>query len=204
MHKGLSREKIVLAAIEVLQKKGFESFSLRALAESLNVKASSLYKHFKSMDELTVAVALKVYEEFDVLQEEAVVQARTRQEAMTALATAYKEFANAHPSFYHLLLVLPQMERQELERVTAIIYAPILRAVNMYKLDDETRAHWTHIYMATVVGFMVGKGAGLSSCSKVNTSTSFRLAIRNIISALESLEQEQRAKASFLQEDDGN
>ena len=88
MHKGLSREKIVLAAIEVLQKKGFESFSLRALAESLNVKASSLYKHFKSMDELTVAVALKVYEEFDVLQEEAVVQARTRQEAMMALATA--------------------------------------------------------------------------------------------------------------------
>ena len=32
MHKGLSREKIVLAAIEVLQKNGFASFSLRALA----------------------------------------------------------------------------------------------------------------------------------------------------------------------------
>ena len=204
MHKGLSREKIVLAAIEVLQKKGFESFSLRALAESLNVKAASLYKHFKSMDELTVAVALKVYEEFDVLQEEAVVQARTRQEAMMALATAYKEFANAHPSFYHLLLVLPKMERQELERVTAIIYAPILRAVNMYKLDDETRAHWTHIYLATVVGFMVGKGAGLSNCSLVNTSNSFRLAIRNIISALESLEREQMARASYLQVDNAN
>ena len=131
MHKGLSREKIVLAAIEVLQKNGFASFSLRALAESLNVKAASLYKHFKSMDELTVAVALKVYEEFDVLREEAVAQAKTRQEAMLALAMAYKEFAYAHPSFYHLLLVLPKMDKQELELVTARIYAPIIEAINM-------------------------------------------------------------------------
>ena len=201
MHKGLSREKIVLAAIEVLQKNGFASFSLRALAESLNVKAASLYKHFKSMDELTVAVALKVYEEFDVLREEAVAQAKTRQEAMLALAMAYKEFAYAHPSFYHLLLVLPKMDKQELELVTARIYAPI---INMYKLEDEAKAHWTHIYMATVVGFMVGKGSGLSSCSHVNTSASFRLAIRNIISALESLEREQIARASYLQEDNAN
>ena len=196
MHKGLSREKIVLAAIEVLQKNGFASFSLRALAESLNVKAASLYKHFKSMDELTVAVALKVYEEFDVLREEAV--------AMLALAMAYKEFAYAHPSFYHLLLVLPKMDKQELELVTARIYAPIIEAINMYKLDDEAKAHWTHIYMATVVGFMVGKGSGLSSCSHVNTTMSFRLAIRNIISALESLEREQLARASYLQEDNAN
>ena len=199
MHKGLSREKIVLAAIEVLQKNGFASFSLRALAESLNVKAASLYKHFKSMDELTVAVALKVYEEFDVLREEAVAQAKTRQEAMLALAMAY-----AHPSFYHLLLVLPKMDKQELELVTARIYAPIIEAINMYKLDDEAKAHWTHIYMATVVGFMVGKGSGLSSCSHVNTTMSFRLAIRNIISALESLEREQLARASYLQEDNAN
>ena len=204
MHKGLSREKIVLAAIEVLQKNGFASFSLRALAESLNVKAASLYKHFKSMDELTVAVALKVYEEFDVLREEAVAQAKTRQEAMLALAMAYKEFAYAHPSFYHLLLVLPKMDKQELELVTARIYAPIIEAINMYKLDDEAKAHWTHIYMATVVGFMVGKGSGLSSCSHVSTSASFRLAIRNIISALESLEWEQIARASYLQEDNAN
>ena len=204
MSKGLTKEKIVSAAIEILRRNGRENFSLRVLAESLEVKAASLYKHFENMDELILAVSLKVYEEFDEQQRETVAKAKTRQEAMLALATAYKEFAYAHPSFYHLLLVLPRMEQQEVERVAAIIYAPIMQAVNMYQLDDETKAHWTHIYFATVLGFMVGKGAGLSNCSLVNTSNSFRLAIRNIISALESLEREQMARASYLQVDNAN
>ena len=68
MSKGLTREKIVSAAIEILRRNGRENFSLRVLAESLEVKAASLYKHFENMDELILAVSLKVYEEFDEQQ----------------------------------------------------------------------------------------------------------------------------------------
>ena len=204
MHKGLTREKIVLAAKEILQRDGFEGFSLRVLAESLEVKAASLYKHFENMDELTVAVALKVYEEFDEQQRGAVDKAKTRQEALLALAMAFREFADVHPSFYQLLLTLPKLKEEQLNEVAAKLYAPVLQVISLYKLDEEAKAHWTYIYMATVVGFMVGKGSGMASCSVVNASASFRLAIRNIISALESLEQEQLARASFLKEDSAN
>lgn len=204
MHKGLTREKIVLAAKEILQRDGFEGFSLRVLAESLEVKAASLYKHFESMDELTLAVALNVYEEFDEQQREAVAKAKTRQEALLALAMAFREFADVHPSFYQLLLTLPKLKEEQLNEVAAKLYAPVLQVISLYKLDEETKAHWTYIYMATVVGFMVGKGSGIASCSLVNSSASFRLAIRNIISALESLEREQLARASFLKEDSAN
>ncbi|MGM9582595.1 MAG: TetR/AcrR family transcriptional regulator, partial [Phascolarctobacterium sp.] len=198
------REKIVTAAIEILRRDGFESFSLRALAESLEVKAASLYKHFENMDELTLAVAIKVYEEFDEQQREAVANAKTRQEALLALAMAFREFGDEHSSFYHLLLILPKLEGETLDYVAAKLYAPIVNVINLYKLDDEAKAHWCHIFMATIVGFMVGKGSGVSKFSKVNPTMSFRLAIRNIISALESLEREQLARASFLQEDNVN
>lgn len=204
MHKGLTREKIILAAKEILQRDGFEGFSMRVLAESLEVKAASLYKHFENMDELTVAVALKVYEEFDEQQREAVAKAKTRQEALLALAMAFREFADVHPSFYQLLLTLPKLKEEQLNEVAAKLYAPVLQVISLYKLDEEAKAHWTYIYMATVVGFMVGKGSGMASCSVVNASASFRLAIRNIISALESLEREQLARASFLKEDSAN
>ena len=50
MSKGLTKEKIVSAAIEILRRNGRENFSLRVLAESLEVKAASLYKHFENMD----------------------------------------------------------------------------------------------------------------------------------------------------------
>lgn len=204
MHKGLTREKIILAAKEILRRDGFESFSLRVLAESLEVKASSLYKHFASADEITLAVALKVYEDFEVLQQEAVSKAKTRQEALLALAMAFREFGNAHPSFYQLLLTLPKLQEEKLDFVAGKLYAPVVQAINMYKLDDEAKAHWSHIYMATIVGFMVGKGSGVARFSVVNPTMSFRLAIRNIISALESLEREQLVRASFLQEDNAN
>ena len=204
MHKGLTREKIILAAKEILQRDGFEGFSMRVLAESLEVKAASLYKHFENMDELTVAVAFKVYEEFDEQQREAVAKAKTRQEALLALAMAFREFADVHPSFYQLLLTLPKLKEEQLNEVAAKLYAPVLQVISLYKLDEEAKAHWTYIYMATVVGFMVGKGSGIASCSLVDSSASFRLAIRNIISALESLEREQLARASFLKEDSAN
>ena len=204
MHKGLTREKISLAAKQILQRDGFEGFSMRVLAESVEVKAASLYKHFENMDELTVAVALKVYEEFDEQQREAVAKAKTRQEALLALAMAFREFADVHPSFYQLLLTLPKLKEEQLNEVAAKLYAPVLQVISLYKLDEETKAHWIYIYMATVVGFMVGKGSGIASCSLVDSSASFRLAIRNIISALESLEREQLARASFLKEDSAN
>lgn len=204
MHKGLTREKIILAAKEILQRDGFEGFSMRVLAESLEVKASSLYKHFECLDELTLAVAMHVYEEFAELQQEAVAKTKTRQEALLALAMAFREFGDNHPSFYHLLLLLPKLEGEELEHVAAKLYAPVVRVVALYKLDDEAKAHWCHIFMATVVGFMVGNGSGVGKFSMVNPTMSFRLAIRNIISALESLEQEQLARASFLKDENAN
>ena len=204
MHKGLSKEKIVLAAKEILQRDGFEGFSLRVLAESLEVKAASLYKHFESMDELTLAVALNVYEEFEQLQQQSVAKAKTRQEALLALAMAFREFGDGHPSFYHLLLILPKLEGEKLDYVATKLYAPVAQVIKLYKLDDEAKAHWCHIFMATVVGFMVGNGSGMSKFSVVNPVMSFRLAIRNIISALESLEREQLARASFLKEDSAN
>ena len=198
MHKGLTREKIVLAAIEVLKKNDFKDFSLRMLAESLDVKAASLYKHFKSMDELTIAVALKVYEEFEALEQEAVSNAKTRQEAVMALAMAYKDFAYAHVSFYQLLLVLPKVDDEEMKHITDKIFAPVQRIIKLYNMDSESNAHWTYIYMATIVGFMVGRGSGVASCFVVTPTASFRLAIRNIISALESIERAQLARANDL------
>lgn len=204
MHKGLTREKIVLAAKEILQRDGFDGFSMRVLAESLEVKAASLYKHFASLDELILAVSLNVYEEFEALQNEAVAKTKTRQEALMALAMTFRGFGDAHPSFYHLLLIMPKLEGEKLDYVATKLYAPVAQVIKLYKLDDEAKAHWCHIFMATVVGFMVGNGSGMSKFSVVNPVMSFRLAVRNIISALESLEREQLARASFLQDESIN
>lgn len=47
-HKGLNKEIIVDAAKELIEQDGFPAFSMRRLAEKLNIKTASLYAHIES------------------------------------------------------------------------------------------------------------------------------------------------------------
>lgn len=53
----LTRNLICEAALDVIDQSGLEGFSMRSLAGRLGVKASSLYYHFASKEELLTGVA---------------------------------------------------------------------------------------------------------------------------------------------------
>ena len=57
----LTRDLICEAALGAIDEAGLESVSMRMLAGSLGVKASSLYHHFGSKDELMTGVAEFLY-----------------------------------------------------------------------------------------------------------------------------------------------
>ena len=57
----LTRDRICEAALEAIDEAGLESVSMRTLANSLGVKASSLYYHFRCKDELMTGVAEYLY-----------------------------------------------------------------------------------------------------------------------------------------------
>ena len=57
-HKGLNKEILVTASTELIEEKGMVTFSMRALADKLNVKTASLYTHIESMEDLFTAVGL--------------------------------------------------------------------------------------------------------------------------------------------------
>ena len=57
-HKGLNKEVVVDAAKELIEQDGFSTFSMRKLAEKLNVKTASLYAHIDSMDALLTEIGL--------------------------------------------------------------------------------------------------------------------------------------------------
>ncbi|MCM3884348.1 TetR/AcrR family transcriptional regulator [Frankia sp. R82] len=54
---GLSTQRIVQAAIEVLNERGFEALTVRAVADRLDTSSGALYQHIASRDELIVLVA---------------------------------------------------------------------------------------------------------------------------------------------------
>lgn len=52
----LKKEKIVMVAIQLANKDGLDSLSMRRLASKLRVEAMSLYHHFKNKDEILNAL----------------------------------------------------------------------------------------------------------------------------------------------------
>ncbi len=60
--KGLTRERLVAAALELIDDEGLEGLSMRSLAERLDVKAASLYWHVRDRRELLELLAASILE----------------------------------------------------------------------------------------------------------------------------------------------
>jgi TetR/AcrR family transcriptional regulator, tetracycline repressor protein len=60
--RGLTRDRLVDAALEVVQGEGLEGLSMRALADRLEVKAASLYWHVRDRRELVELLAESILE----------------------------------------------------------------------------------------------------------------------------------------------
>jgi DNA-binding transcriptional regulator YhcF (GntR family) len=58
---GLSRERVVLAAIRIADAEGFAALSMRRVAADLGTATMSLYRHVQNKDELLMAMADNVF-----------------------------------------------------------------------------------------------------------------------------------------------
>lgn len=147
MSAGSARAREVVAeARRLLEEEGPRALTMRRLAERLGIQAPSLYKHLPDKTALEAAIIATGMEEAATAFEAAVagvpgtgVDDGGGDEALPALAAAYREFALAHPHLYRLMHDGP-LPRQHLpaglEERTA---APLLRAAGS---RARARAVW--------------------------------------------------------------
>lgn len=126
------RREILEAALALVERGGLEALTMRALADSLGMRAPSLYKHFPDKASLEAGLAAIGLEAFAEWLERA-------DPSLSSVAREYRAFALARPELYRLLTArrLPR-ERlpADLERRAA---APVISAVGD---PDLARAVW--------------------------------------------------------------
>ncbi|ADI13419.1 TetR/AcrR family transcriptional regulator [Truepera radiovictrix] len=96
-------ERVLAAALELLERGGEGALSMRALAASLGLSASSLYRHFPNREALLNALG----DESTRLLHAALARAsagRDPRGALVGVAHGYLEFARAHPALYDLVM----------------------------------------------------------------------------------------------------
>ena len=191
-HKGLNKEIIIAAAEELIEQEGFQQFSMRKLAERLDVKTASLYTHIESMEMLFTEVGLSILK----AQKEYLMGAVKEQHgdhAVTALADAFRRFAFEHPELYRFIVQIPAGEDEVLKEAAAMTAEPFMSVLADYCISDNRRMHWQRVLRGLMHGFVSEEQAGYFSHYPVSADESYKIAVLCVIDGLHKEEGDCRA-----------
>lgn len=152
--KGLTRDSVVEAAVELADRGGLEAVSLAAVASQLGVRSPSLYAHVDGLTGLRRALGLRAA---SALAGELAAARRGRQgaEALRCLAAAYRMFAHAHPGLYAAAQqTVPPGKDDELYRALAETVMPLVQTLVEMGVAPADVIHHTRAVRSALHGFV--------------------------------------------------
>jgi AcrR family transcriptional regulator len=112
----LSRDKIVAAALDLIDAEGLAALSTRRLAAELGVRGPSLYNHFPAKDELLEAVADAVVADVDI----SALSEQPWPQALRAWAASYHATLARHPNLVPVIVHGPARRPHALKMADAV------------------------------------------------------------------------------------
>ena len=129
----LSRDRIVRAAVDLIDRDGLDALSMRKLGAALGVEAMALYRHVGSKERLLDGVVEVLLEELELPAERG-GGLGSWEDAWLALARSYRRLARRHRGAFRLLALSPISTAARFDRAEAPI--AMLREAGF----DERRA----------------------------------------------------------------
>ena len=157
----LSRDSIVNAALTFLDREGWDALTINALATQLGTKGPSLYNHVHSLEDLRRTVRMRVVGDIiDMLN--TVGQGRTRDDAVMAMASAYRSYAHHHPGRYSAFTRMPLGgDNPEFTEGTRAAAAPVISVLASYGLEGEHAFYAALEFWSALHGFVLLEMTGV-------------------------------------------
>lgn len=157
----LSRDLIVNAALAFLDREGWDALTVNALAAQLGTKGPSLYNHLESLDDLRRAVRMRVIDDILAMLS-AVGSGRTRDDAVMAMASAYRSYAHHHPGRYSAFTRTPLGgDDPEFTAASHAAAAPVIAVLASYGLEGPDGFHAALEFWAALHGFVLLEMTGV-------------------------------------------
>lgn len=187
--KGISKDLILAKAIEIIERTGNPAISMRDIAEELQIKTPSLYNHVKSMNDLFIDISRYAADKLKQAQLDA-IQGKHRDDALLALATAYRGFAKEHKGLYKVTTYLPSLPGEIRTQTAEMIAGPVFLVLSKYELDQERTIHWQRILRSIINGFLTQEEAGFFQQYPVSVETSYQTALHCYLTGLHAETEE--------------
>jgi AcrR family transcriptional regulator len=180
----LSREIIVNAALTFLDREGWDSLTINALATQLGTKGPSLYNHVLSLEDLRRAVRMRVIDDILTMLNR-VGEGRVGDDAVLVMAAAYRSYAHHHPGRYSAFTRMPLSggEDPEFTAATKGAAGPVMAVLSSYGLDVEQAFYASLEFWAAMHGFVLLEMTGVMD--DIDTDTVFSDMVLRLAAGME-------------------
>ncbi len=150
----LNRETVIDMAAVIADTESLDNVTLSRIALDAGVKQPALYKHVSGIEDLWTQLSLRARH---LLAESltTALQEFTREEAVVAVAHAWRTFVQEHPGLYSATDRVPSIGDPDIELSLAQVVHALTRALDGYKLSDAQRAHCARTLRSALHGFCV-------------------------------------------------
>lgn len=152
-----TREELIKAGVEEINRYGVAGFSMRRIAQLCGVSCGAPYKHFGDRKEFIAAIIDDVNAQWHARQAEllAAYEGDTRKQ-IVEMSTGYVQFLAENP---HLRAILTLKDRDfdnVYHRVRGELSSPTQRLIQRYcqeeQLDEETRQRKVYVVRSLIFG----------------------------------------------------
>ena len=179
----LSRDSIVNAALTFLDREGWDALTINALAMQLGTKGPSLYNHVNSLEDLRRTVRMRVVGDI-IAMLTTVADGRTRDDAVTAMASAYRSYAHHHPGRYSAFTRMPLGgDDPEFTEATRAAAAPVISVLGSYGLDGDNAFYAALEFWSAMHGFVLLEMTG--AMTGIDTDAVFTDMVLRLASGME-------------------
>ena len=156
---GIDRDAVVRAAAKIADDEGWDALTLARVAGKLRVRSPSLYNHVGGLEALRRELKLLVMRELNTALTRATI-GKSRDDAVRALAAAYRAFVKRHPGTYAATMVAAPKNDPAVEAAAGHIVETFLSVLSGYGLDRREGIHAIRAMRSAVHGFAALEIAG--------------------------------------------
>jgi len=151
--RGLTRAAVVETAARVADRDGYDVLTLGAVAAAAGVRAPSLYNHVDGLAGLRRELALSGLAALGERLRDAAV-GRAGDDALFALAAAYRAYARAHPGVYGALQRAPDPGDEEVAAAGGRLLEPVFAVLRGFGLEGDAAIHAARALRSAMHGFV--------------------------------------------------
>lgn len=189
--KGLTMERIAETAMYLVCEKGYNKFSVRELAQELHCKAASLYNHIESIDDINRQVGLLASEKMNAVLEEA-TDGKKRDEALIALAYAYRDFVRNQNELYQAIMGMPSIKMEDTLAAGRDSLKVVREVIAQYEITRANAVNFSRCFRAALHGFASYEVAGYYTAPEASAEDSFKFLVAGYVAWINQMEQESK------------